>query len=73
MYTIKSPYIIEEGTFKVNNSFDNRRVLIQNVGYGELFQFAAPPEEIIRVGNEVRREIATVLLPNQGIQLIIIV
>jgi hypothetical protein len=72
VFTIKSPYIIEEGTFKVNNSFDNRRVVIQNIGHGELFRFSAPPEEIIRIGNEVRREIATVLLPNQGIQLIVV-
>jgi hypothetical protein len=70
IFSFTSPYITESGTFKISNNIKGKRILIQQIGFGQLFN--APPQQIIASGQAARMEVASVLLPNQGFQVIII-
>lgn len=65
IFTTTSPYIIEEGYFKIVNKIDGKRILIRQLGNGKLF--TTPPEQILTYGQEIVLDIASVLLPNQGL------
>jgi hypothetical protein len=69
IFSYTSPYITESGAFRITNNIKGKRILVQQIGFGHLFD--APPQQILVTGQAVRIEIASVLLPNQGFQIII--